>query len=66
MKYNVAALRKERRLTKTALAKALGVSVVYIRDVELGSRNLTAESLEQLADFFGVPVNDLINSEERA
>ena len=53
-------IREESKKTMKDLAKALGVSIVYISDIELGHRNPpTGEKLDKMADFLGVSRDDI-------
>jgi transcriptional regulator with XRE-family HTH domain len=66
MKYRLAVIwaeweqRHEQRLTYRELSRATGVSTNLINRV-LSGQNVTVETLEKLAAFFGVPVRDLLD-----
>lgn len=52
-------LRKERKMTMTALARAAGISIPFLFDIEKGNRNPSAKTLERIAQALGVSVADL-------
>lgn len=51
--------RTQRKLTGTALAVKLGVSLPFLSDVEHGRRSLA--NVEHVAAILGVPVNELLS-----
>ena len=57
------ALRKAKGLTQLQLAKALNVSRDTISYYEIRAKNPTHETVQVLADFFGVPCDQLLASE---
>lgn len=55
-------LRERKRVSLTSVARALGVSVVYYRDVERSTRRPFSSvkvDFEVLADLLGVQANEL-------
>lgn len=58
-------LRKERRLSITKLAEAIGVSYQSLRRYEVGEREPSMQFLIKLADFFDVTVDYLIGREPK-
>jgi transcriptional regulator with XRE-family HTH domain len=53
-------LRKERGLTQVELAERSGISRGTIAYYEASAQNPTLESLRVLADFFAVPIHELV------
>ena len=51
----MAELRTERGLTQEAFAEALGVSIQYLRRIELANVNVTLSQLVRLANALRVP-----------
>lgn len=56
-------LRLQRKLTIRALAEKIGISHTQITHIENGRRNLTVETAQQFASFFGVSVDYLLGAE---
>jgi DNA-binding XRE family transcriptional regulator len=56
----VAKPRKAKKLTRYALAKAAGISQVYVRKLEEGRSDPTVGMLQRLAKALGVPVTELL------
>ena len=61
---NLKRIRKDRGVTQDELAKAIGVSRSAIGMYESGAREPDYETLEAIADFFNVTMDDLGRSEE--
>jgi len=57
----LAGLRRERSLTQAQLGEKLGVSNKTISRWETGTYMPPIEALEQLSDFYGVTINEIIN-----
>ncbi len=57
---NIRKLRIEAGLTQVELAKRAKLTDVYISRVEQNSKNLTLDSIEQIASALGAPVGLLI------
>ena len=53
-------LRKAKKKTQTDIAKYLGITVSAYGNYELGQRQPTPETLQKLADYFGVSVDYLL------
>lgn len=62
----IAAIRKERGLSQTALAKAIGVSQSAIGNWEMEVTNLTLPGLVKVAEHFGMRPSALLRRAERA
>ena len=50
-------LRKERKLTKTALADFAGLQDCYIRGITKGRRNPTVTAVYAICEALGIPPN---------
>lgn len=50
-------LREKDRMSKTALAKAAGISLGYLADLESGRRKGNPEVIGKLADALNVPMS---------
>lgn len=62
---NLTRLRKSNNLTQLALAEKLNYSDKAISKWEVGSVLPDIETMSQIADFFGITVNDLIYPKKR-
>ncbi|MCH7321745.1 helix-turn-helix transcriptional regulator [Solibacillus sp. MA9] len=51
--------RKQHLLTQFELAKQLGISEVYVRKLERGSRNPSIALMIKFEEFFGLPMKEL-------
>ena len=58
-------LRKSRELTQHQLAEALNVSRDTIAYYETRAKNPTQETVQVLADFFGVPCDQLLGTDDQ-
>lgn len=61
-------LRKERKLTKTALASFADLQDCYIRGITKGRRNPTVTAIYSICDALDIPVNEffgLVENERR-
>lgn len=61
-------LRKERKLTKTALAAFAALQDCYIRGITKGRRNPTVAAIYSICDALDIPVNEffsLVENERR-
>lgn len=61
MNNRIKELRKARGWTQQQLGERLGVHLSTINKYETGITDLNTAKLEQIADIFGVPVNELIS-----
>ena len=59
-KSNLQRLRESRGLSQRELGKILGVSTSTIGNYEAGLREPNFEMLENMADFFNVPIGTLL------
>ena len=56
----LAELRKSRQMTQVELAEKIGLSKATIAYYEASAKNPKLETILKLADFFDIPVQDLI------
>ena len=73
LSQNLFALRKQRKLSREAVARALEMSAMTYQRYEKDLRDPTAPVLVKLADFYGVTLDQLVGraplpneAEERA
>lgn len=57
------AARVEARLSRTELAQAAGISVPHYCQAEKGTRSISGECLNKIADALSRPVRSLMNPE---
>ena len=62
----IAALRKVKGLSQTALGNALGVTFQQIQKYEKGQNRIGAGRLQEVAKFFEVPVSSLFGDDAEA
>ncbi len=62
---NARELREAAGVTQAKAAEALGVDDRYLRRLESGAFNLGLDSLDRLAAFYGVDVQDLVKPRRR-
>ena len=60
----VVAMRKISRLTQVEFAKHRGISVQSLKKIEAGSANPTVETLEKIADIFGLKIGFVAKGEK--
>ena len=60
----IAALRKTRGLSQTALGEAVGVTFQQIQKYEMGANRVGAGRLQVIAKFLDVPVSMLFSDDE--
>jgi len=58
-------LRKNQGLTLTEVSKETGLSVSFLSDIERNKTRPSLDSLEKLADFHGVGVDQLVQQIEK-
>lgn len=63
--YAVRAARDELQLSQQQLARATGISVAYISEIEHGRRSPSLAILARLAAGFQMPLSELIARAER-
>lgn len=57
-------LRRQRSMSQSDLASALGISPSYLNLIEHNRRNVTVPLLLKIAGYFGLQINDLSESDE--
>jgi len=57
-------LRKEKCISQEKLAFDASIDRTYISDIEQGSRNISLEIVERLANYFQIPISDLFKKIE--
>jgi transcriptional regulator with XRE-family HTH domain len=62
----ITALRKEKGVTLTVLAKAVGVSYQQLQKYESGSNRIGAARLQKIAKYLEVPISSLYDDEIEA
>jgi transcriptional regulator with XRE-family HTH domain len=61
---NIREARQRRGLAQEALALKVGLSATYVSQVESGSRNVTLETIQRLADGLDLPPWRLLHDDE--
>ena len=59
-------LREKRGLTVNKLANLAGISQSYLRDVELGTKNPTVETLSYFFDALGISLKEFFSENDNA
>lgn len=59
-------LRKDRKITQTQLAEAIGLRQSAIGMIERNKNGASSEKLREIADFFGVTVDYLLSDDENS
>ena len=59
-------LREKRGLTVNKLANLAGISQRYLRDVELGNKNPTVETLSYFCDALGISLKEFFSENDNA
>ncbi len=66
VKLRLKELRRDRMMTQTQLARAVGISTGYLSQLESGARVPNTRRLEAFASHLGVPITALLtNDSER-
>lgn len=60
VRKNIKAIRTKKKVSQGDIAKALGVHISYISQIERGIRNPTLSTIEKIAGVLGVSIKDLI------
>lgn len=59
------ALREKRGITTNKLANLAGISQSHLREIELGQRNPTVETLSYFCEALGVSLEEFFREEDR-
>ena len=62
--HNLRLLRRIKDISQEALALDAGLNRTYISDVERGSRNISIDNMESLAQALDVPLKDLLDPDQ--
>ena len=57
-------LREKKGITVNKLANLAGISQSYLRDIELGNKNPTIETLSYFCDALGISLKDFFDNTE--
>ncbi len=58
-------LREKRGITTNKLANLAGISQSHLREIELGQRNPTVETLSFFCDALGISLEEFFHEEQR-
>ncbi len=58
------AIRKSQRYTLSKVSEETGISVSFLSDLERGRTNPSLDTLEKLATFYQVPLNNILANAE--
>ena len=64
MKTNIAAIRKERKLSQEELALAVGVTRQTITSIEIGKYTASLPLAFKISHFFGLAIEDVFDFTE--
>lgn len=59
MNNKISVLRKSKGLTQTELAKKIGISRQYLRDIEIGKSVPSVSIAKDFSDFFNKSIDDI-------
>lgn len=59
----IISLRKEHGLTQEEISKAINISTRTYQNYELGTRKITVETLEKLANYYNVTMDYIVGRE---
>jgi transcriptional regulator with XRE-family HTH domain len=57
-------LRLEKGISQERLALDANIDRTYISDIEQGKRNVSIEMIERLANYFQIPITELLKKVE--
>lgn len=61
----IRSLREARGITTNKLANLAGISQSHLREIELGQRNPTVETLSYFCDALGISLSEFFQEEDR-
>lgn len=64
IKNGIKMQRKSKQLSQRALGKALGISRSKVSNWEIGRRDLTVGEAVEVANFFEISLEELVNPKE--
>lgn len=59
----IAYFRTKKNYSVNKLANAAGIAQSFLRDVELGNKNITVENLSYICDALGISLADFFNDD---
>lgn len=59
-------LRIERGLSQESVAACIGVTTAFVGQLERGEKRPSLDTARRLALFFGITIDELVNSQEGA
>jgi transcriptional regulator with XRE-family HTH domain len=59
----IAYFRMQKNYSVNKLANAAGISQSFLRDVELGNKNITVENLSYICDALGITLSDFFSDD---
>mgnify|MGYP004448435591 CR=1 FL=1 len=60
----IRSLRKIKQVSQECLAYETGIDRTYISDIENGTRKISIEIIERLANYFEMPISELFRKVE--
>ena len=52
-------LRQQKNISQERMALDAGIDRTYIGDIENGSRNISLQIIEKLANYLGMPISEI-------
>ncbi|MBR4679264.1 MAG: helix-turn-helix transcriptional regulator [Bacteroidales bacterium] len=57
-------LRRQKHVSQEKFALDAGIDRTYIGDIENGSRNISLQMIEKIADYFGIQISEIFKQIE--
>ncbi len=57
-------LRQQKSISQEKMALDAGIDRTYIGDIENGSRNISLQIIEKLANYLGMPISEIFKQIE--